>query len=911
LKQFGGAVGGPIKKDKLFYFANYEGLRSLLGQELGSSGVPETIGQSTPDPGNSMVDAINAVVAAQGVAAVSQVSLNLTGCTLGPPVTCGGSTNLFPSNPSNSTSYLTPFPNINVSDNGVGKIDYHINSKHSVNGMLLIGNYTGDGQDHPLLQKAFLDTFRARTYTVGADWVWTPNSRLVNDFRFGYNKASAPFVTDDASRLADGSGLTGGSGYAVNTGVTEFGGLPIINIDNPSGTFQTLGSWHNRPNTWDNWYSDVQDSVSYLVGKHTFKFGAEFAHIVVHSTAHDNVRGRLDFGSLQNFYRGILKGSGGRIFTGPATRTPIWNSAAEFVQDDWRVSQKLTLNLGLRYTYSQPIKEANNLWGNFDPNSATGLVQQGQPGVGPTIWKPDRKNFSPRAGFAYDVSGKGTTVVRGGFSIIYSTFIAADFIAQNGLQNTGGTTIGADPTGACDTYVPPDGVSTCASVGGKTYGGTITTITQIVKRPSLCWDSSLANCATGNRGQTTVFPKASAVVPACSPSTRCNIFAVDPNLKTPYVTNWNLGIQHAFNNNLSLELGYVGTHGSRLTGFRDLNQGDSTGALPYAGKFPGLHFINQISNDGRSNYHSLQATLTKRTSHGLSFTTGYTYGHGLDNGSLNRAGYLPQDSTHPEREYGSGDFDIRHRLTVTASYDIPGIKGFAQMLEGWKLNSIVSIQTPQPWNVSESSPSAQNFSQSGETADRWNFFGNPADFRSGANSIPFCSGPNACSQYSGVSGAATAAPDAWSKCVTADTAAVAAALAAGDTSASSNLAAAGCFVSTNGQSIMTPPPTGSFGSNSRNVFRDSGFKNVDFSVFKTFTFKERYSAQFRVEFFNLLNHPLIANPYGSVNGWGVGNDPSLPKTFGCGCATSDVAAGNPGIGSGGPRSMQLGLKLTF
>ncbi len=873
LKQFGGAVGGPVKKDKLFFFANYEGLRSLLGQELGSSGVPETIGQTTPDPNNSMVDAINAVVAASGVNAVSKVSLNLTGCTLVPSVTCGGATNLFPSNPSNSTSYLTPFPNVNISDNGVGKMDYRINEKHSLNGMVLIGNYTGDGQDHPLLATQFLDTFRARTYTVGVDEVWAASSRLVNDFRFGYDRVWTDFVTDDAGRLADGSGLTGGSGYALNTGVTAFGGLPIINIDFPStstapgGTFQTLGSWHNRPNAWKNWYTDVQDSVSYLVGKHTFKFGAEFAHINVLSTAHDNVRGRLDFGSLQNFYRGLLKGSGGRIFTGPADRRPIWNSAAEFFQDDWRVSQKLTLNLGLRYTYSQPIKEANNLWGNFDPNSTTGLVQQGQPGVGPTIWKPDRKNFSPRAGFAYDISGKGTTVVRGGFSVIYSTFIAADFIAQNGLQNTGGTTIGADPTGACDTYVPPDGVSTCASVGGKTYGGTITTITQIVKRPSLCWDPNLPNCAPGNNpapippalNQKTVFPNASAVVPACSPSTRCNIFAVDPNLKTPYVTNWNLDIQHAFNNNLSLEVGYVGTHGSRLTGFRDL------------------------------------------------FTTGYTYGHGLDNGSLNRAGYLPQDSTHPEREYGSGDFDIRHRLTVTASYDIPGIKGYGQLLEGWKLNSIVSVQTPQPWNISESSPSAQNFSQSGETADRWDFFGNPADFRSGPNSIPFCTGPGlgGCTQTSGVSGQPTAASAGfdsaamWAKCTAVDD----------PTRPASNLGAAGCFVS--GNSVMTPPDTGSFGRTGRNIFRDSGFKNVDFSVFKTFTYKERFSAQFRVEFFNLLNHPIIANPYGSVNGWGVGNDPSLPRTFGCGCATADVAAGNPGIGSGGPRSMQLGLKLTF
>jgi hypothetical protein len=910
LKQFGGAVGGPIKKDKLFFFANYEGLRSLLGQELGSSGVPETITNSgkatsakncpnlyaanhanTGDCKNSMVDAVREVIAGGGTP--SPVSLALTGCTVA-PVTCGGSTNLFPSNPSGSTGFLTPFPNVNVSDNGVAKVDYHINSKHSLNGMFLVGNYTGDGQDHPLLNKVFLDTFRARTYTFGADWVWAANSRFVNDFRFGYDRVRAPFVNDDAGRLSDGSGLTGGAGYPINTGVTAFGGLPIINI---GPAFQTLGTWHNRPTGWDNWYSDVQDNVSFLVGKHTLKFGAEYAHILVDSTQHDNVRGRIDFSSLTNFYRGVAKS--GNIFVGPANRTMVWNSIAEYFQDDWRVGPKLTLNLGLRYTYSQPIKEVNNLWGNFDPNSATGLVQQGQPGVGPTIWKPDRKNVSPRAGFAYDVSGKGTTVVRGGFSVIYSTFIAADFLAQNGLQDTGGTTIGADPTGACIDTVLPGG--TCGA--GRTYGGTIVTSTTKLPGSSLAWN-----------GPGAVFP---TPVPQCSPFSKCNILAVDPNLKTPYVTNWNLGIQRAFGNNLSLEVEYVGTHGSRLTGFVDLNQQDSTGNLKYATQFPGLHFINQISNDGRSNYHSLQTTLTKRTSHGLSFTAGYTYGHGLDNGSLNRAGYLPQDSTKPGAEYGSGDFDIRHRLTVTGSYEIPGIKGYGQLLEGWKLNTIVSLQTSQPWNISESSPNAFNFSNSGDTADRWNFFGNPADFGSGSQSIPWCTGTGGqgptgpgggCSYQSGVSGIPTnfAASDSaamYGKCT-----AVATSVGAAD-----SLAAAGCFVK--GSSFMTPPAndgtTGTFGNTGRNIFRDSGFKNVDFSVFKTFTYKERFSAQFRVEFFNLLNHPLIANPYGSVNGWGVGNDPSLPGTFGCGCATADVAAGNPGIGSGGPRSMQLGLKLSF
>ena len=124
------------------------------------------------------------------------------------------------------------------------------------------------------------------------------------------------------------------------------------------------------------------------------------------------------------------------------------------------------------------------------------------------------------------------------------------------------------------------------------------------------------------------------------------------------------------------------------------------------------------------------------------------------------------------------------------------------------------------------------------------------------------------------------------------------------------LAQGGCYVS--GKSVMVPPKAGTFGTMGRNIFRDDGFKNLDFSLFKDFKFKERYNAQFRVEIFNVFNHPLVANPYGSSANYGGGNDPGgSTSTFGCGCATYDVAAGNPLIGSGGGRDVQLGLKLTF
>jgi hypothetical protein len=251
-------------------------------------------------------------------------------------------------------------------------------------------------------------------------------------------------------------------------------------------------------------------------------------------------------------------------------------------------------------------------------------------------------------------------------------------------------------------------------------------------------------------------------------------------------------------------------------------------------------------------------------------------------------------------------------MTLTASYNIPGIKGFAQALEGWQLNGIVTLQSSQPWLANDY---GNNFSGSGDKSDRWDFFGNPSDFKGTQNSIPFCTGPinGGCSSASGVTGATfcTNGPGAgkggacdlatstamWAKCT-----AVSPDLL--------TLGAGGCFVS--GNSVMTPPKSGTFGTMGRNIFRDSGFKNVDFSVFKNFRFKERYTAQFRAEVFNLFNHPIFENPYGASNGSSKGNnDMSQQSAFGGATGTPDVVAGNPVVGSGSARDVQVGLKLTF
>jgi len=904
LKQFGGVVGGPIKKDKLFFFGGYEGLRSLIGNSFatqipqtgpaGSDGTCQNGG--TGSCNNSMVDAISEL-RLKGVP-ISPVSLALTGCTAGASPACTGGQ--YQNASLNATSYLSSFPNSNTSDNWIAKIDYHLNAKNTITGFFFLGNYTGLGEDHAFVNAAFEDTSPIRTYSNVESWIWVPSSTTVNIFRFGYNRVDFGFLNNDANKLSDGTG------YPINTGVTKPGGLPNIYIA-PFGSYgggSYLGTNPNRPQgAGPNPVYDFTDSVSYLRGKHAFKFGGEFSNIEADSYAYVSGRGRIAFAGgnqfngtstgLEDFFAGLP--SKAQVLTGnPFVRTK-WKNYAAYVQDDWRLSSRLTINLGLRYSYVSPIKEVHNLLGSFDPNSAFGMVQQGSKGLD-TLWKPDRTDFSPRFGFAWDVTGKGTTVVRGGASIIYSSFILFTFLGNFDFQNSNSTSLAAVPTGA---IIETNQLGLAGNTG--TAGGTIQLGTTGFVPSQLNWDPKVSANPGLNGGKVFPSPVARCGDGVGLDASPCSIMGVDPNLRDPYITNWNLGIQHAFASDLSLEVGYVGNHGSRLLGFRDINQPNiATGLTPYGAKFPWLGFINYGSNFSRSNYNSLQTTLTKRLSHGLSFIAGYTYGHGLDNGSLNRFGLIPQNSMNTAAEYASSDFDIRHRFTLTATYNIPGVNGFGQILKGWELNTIVSLQTPQPWTISDST---FNFSGSGEGADRWDFFGNPSDFKSGPISIPYCSGFGggtvSCTQQSQF-GTYTF-PAATAAAMGAECTAVAPSLTSLDT--------AGCYVVR--KSVMVPPTPGTFGTMGRNMFRDTGLKNVDFSIFKNFTVKERLRFQFRFEMFNIFNHPAFANPYGASNGWLNGIDPSNPGAFGSAGGTPDISAGNNLIGSGSARVMQLGLKILF
>ncbi len=237
---------------------------------------------------------------------------------------------------------------------------------------------------------------------------------------------------------------------------------------------------------------------------------------------------------------------------------------------------------------------------------------------------------------------------------------------------------------------------------------------------------------------------------------------------------------------------------------------------------------------------------------------------------------------------------------ASVTYSLPEKKTKSQLLEGWQVNTIISLQSGQPWNVNDQ---AFNFSTTGEASDRWNFFGNPADFKSiGPNGIP-CFGP-------GNSACTGAIPQA---CL-----AAAAKVGPNATASLTGVGLPAPFAPTGycymvGNSVLIPNAFHAFGNMGRNIFRDTGFHNVDLSVSKNFKFGERMRAQFRVETFNIFNHPNFANPNGGTSTYGQGAtaDPSQAGVFGCGCSTPDNAAFNPVLGSGSNRAIQLGLKFIF
>ena len=956
-EQYGGTAGGPILKDKLFWYVGFEAQTLNLGVV---SAVKEPADVSIGSTTNSIVDACNAL----GPSKISALSAQLAGLN---PATCAVTQpsasveNVLPYNPGTQfpglgAKYVVPgglaaMSDVNGTYNGLAKVDFHPNDKSTLSGMFFIADGSGTWNDNPsaIASNFYESLFPVKARVGSGSWTYVPSSSIVNELKVGYTHYQLPFFSADHTANPTGAwGLTGGfpTGYEINTGVTNplYYGFPKISI---SG-FTTLGG--NWPKiVGPNQNLEFVDHISLLKGKHAFKFGGEYTYVETTSGATSNAKGSIKFSNLENFLTGTV-GKGSSIFVGDAVRDVHTNHFAVFIQDDYRATARLTINLGVRYELGTVWADANNRLGNFDPNSPTGFVQVGDGITAP--YNPDHRDWSPRAGFAWDIFGNQKTVLRAGAGLLY------EFVPSSAYLNSGGNAVGLGkvPSGAdiCISAICTAGTGNIAAATfnpvplGMTTGWQSCTTAPCGNAPIPIFSAGTVAC-----GDNTKIPLSGpGSYPAGSPFAAlngttpapCSTAAYNRNLRTPYIETWNMDIQHTFTNNLSVDIAYIGNHGTKIFGTRDINAPAvgagwagaplanciasataMTGGFPtpynkcsptnpevgpYHSRFPYISYIDQLSNQDRSHYNALQLSLTQRTSHGLSFTAAYTYSHGLDDASQNFGSSIPLNNSFPDGNYGNSSYDIRNRFTFELHYALPGIKSPAQLLQGWAINSIVTIQPGTPWGAQDSNGNGiDDFSGTGEYAnpnafgEAWDFVGKAGDFTASPAGIPYITG-GAGAIANGLTPAQAQAAGYSPTSPTLNAACNSAASAMG-TLALASLWNSGCYAK--GSSVLVPPPYGQYGTAGRNLFRNPSFHTWDFSMTKDFRIKERLTVQFRGELFNVLNHPV----FGQVDGGHLANDDPSAGSLANAVETPDAAAGNPVLGSGSARDVQLGLKLIW
>ncbi|HEX9119714.1 MAG TPA: carboxypeptidase regulatory-like domain-containing protein [Terriglobales bacterium] len=833
--QFGGSLGGPIAKNKTFFFVNYEGQREKVGVVTLAC---------VPDPTQIAADAaaipggINPVIAAL-LARNPWPKPNIAGA-VADDTGCHGTPNASLTSPSK-----------NRVDSMIAKIDHNFNAANILTGRY----YFGDSQQSfPLALTAgggqlpgFNTDTPTRVQLVSVSFVRVISPTKVNELRFGWNRFVEDFLAQDRAFKPSSIGLN------VGTGIPDQG-LPIMVV---SG-FSQLGANQGDPRGRVDQNYQLLDNFSWKHNSHDVKFGAEFRRTTVSQFFDRYSRGKLTFDNLSDFLSGTI--DGGFQYLGNTRRNTYQNGIGFFIQDGWRVTPHFTFNYGMRWDYFGVVGEKNNLLSNITSTDlAAGtvtLTQVGSAGL-KELYRPDYRNFAPRASFAWDVTGKGKTVVRGGIGMFYDAFSQDFFLGH----------LPYPPFFAPGPAYNPIGPS------------------QVIAFPAV---SSIAAGA----------PVYDATTP-CLPE--CDIFSVARNVRTPYMENYNINIQQQLANKVTLQVGYVGSQGHRLFRFRDINQpsqaaitasdlangGVVTDAYsvprPFGNNPYGAFYILQQETTAKSNYNALQTSLRVNGWHGVTSILNYVWSRSFDTASdgedFEPNAAQPNDSTRPNLEYGPSNFDVPHRFTWIFGYELPKQGGSAQWLKnGWGMNSTLTLQSGQPFQLNYNFQ--DDFSGSGEGFDRPDVVG-PIVFH---RSNPF--------NYLDMS--AFAIPCTILPSV------VAAAAPTGS--------AADCV-----------PGTRHFGNMGRNSLRGPAYRDWQLGIYKNFNLSEHAVLQLKVEIYNVLNHPNFASPFlpnfiadaGQTGNYGLkGNREVTTGGFVLG-ATGDVGVGNPFLGGGGPRGIQLAAKITF
>jgi Carboxypeptidase regulatory-like domain/TonB-dependent Receptor Plug Domain/TonB dependent receptor len=653
--QFGGSLGGPIIKDKTFFLVAYEGQREAVG---------------FPAP---------AVVPTQ--AQIAQSIAN-NGGAANPIIQNILNTNPWGPLPATNGSEEINAPSTNRLDSLIAKIDQHIGHDDLLTGRYYFGD---SSQSAPLaivggnVLPGFNTVVPTRVQVVSLAYTHVISPRLLAEFRGGWNRFAETFSAEDVKTNPASLGLN----TANPNFTTKDYGLPVISVSGFAG----LGA--NKSNPRGRVDSNLQylNNFSYNRGSHNWKFGYEFRRTSVNQYFDLNHRGKLFFNSLDDFIAGNVSGGGSQT-QGDSRRHTYQNSHALYLQDNFRLSHRLTLNYGLRWDYYGVIGEKDNLFSVL--NSSNTVVQVGASGGPSSLYPKDYNNFSPRVGIAYDVFGTGKTVVRAGYGFAYDAF-SQDFFA-------GQIPYSSSNAGPLFNDVGPRPIS---------YGSVDPGALQLVA------------CGAG----TIPVPGSSLCTgPVYSGFGPSDVFTVDQRLRTPYVQNYNLNIEQDLTHKTAISVAYVGSAGRKLFHFNDINQGDpATGIRPISA----YYYVLNFQSAALSNYHSLQVRLNVRDLHGLTSTVNYTYSHSIDTASDGQD-YAPfqaqpDNSFNIRNERSNSGFDVRQRFSWLWNYRIPEAHSMHLLTGGWGVSGVVSLATGMPFTVLD----YNNFNNTGEFYERPDLVGNP------------------------------------------------------------------------------------------------------------------------------------------------------------------------------------------
>jgi Carboxypeptidase regulatory-like domain/TonB-dependent Receptor Plug Domain len=830
--QFGGSLGGALVRDKTFVYLDYEGQREN-GSQAGTTCVPDPTDIAADIAANGPANAVTAELLARNPWPTPNItSAGPNGAQVGPGTGfdsgCPNGNNL-----STSTSFF------NRVDSFIGKIDQNFNANNVLTGRYYFGD---SNQSFPFAQLAggllpgFNTVTPTRVQLIALSYVKVVKTNQINEARLGWNRFAEGFFPEDQSFNPNSIGL--------DTGVGVYdGGLPATGV----GSFSQIGATSSIPrNRVDsNWH--FVDNYSWKSGKHDVKFGYEFRRTTIMQVIDHNFRGGLSFNDIADFLNGLP--SGGKQVTGNSKRHTYQNSDSFFIQDSFRATPKLTLNYGLRWDYFGVTGEKSGLFYTLDPTNGGDNVPTGQ------LYGKDLNNFAPRVAFAYDVTGKGKTVVRGGWGLFYDAFSQDMFLG----------------------HLPWN----CAFCPGPAYPG--------LGPNALATGSVATDPVTG----VAVTPLAAGSPVYSNYGPEGDFFAVDPKMRTPYIQNFNLNVQQQLNSRMVLQVGYVGSKGTKLFQFLDINQPSqaqitaadlgcdciNSYGVPRA-YLPNFFYLNQERSSANSIYNALQASLHVSRWHGLSSQANFVWSHSIDTASdledfePNEA--QPQNSTNPAGDRGNSSFDIRRRFTWNYVYEFPKSHGGMQkLINGWGLDGILNLQDGQPWHLNYEFQG--DYSGAGEGYDRPDVVG-PIQYQF-----------HNPTQFLNLS--AFAAPCTWGNPLN------------DGTSDETN-----CI-----------PGTRHFGNLGRNSLKAPSFKEFNFSLFKDTFLTEHLNLQLRAEFFNIFNHPNFSNPLlpnfigdigapnAATGGYVFSGAPAYYQLE----ATGDVGIGNPFLGGGGPRGVQFAAILKF